>query len=41
MNLPTLTVCDDGWDGGRERFIEDAEADRLLDREARKPWNLI
>lgn len=29
------------WDGERERFIEDAEADRLLDREARKPWNLI
>jgi hypothetical protein len=29
------------WDGRQERFIDDAEADRLLTREARKPWNLV
>jgi predicted dehydrogenase len=29
------------WDGQRERFLDDPEADRLLEREARKPWNLI
>jgi len=29
------------WDGQRERFIDDAEADRLLARQARKPWDLI
>lgn len=29
------------WDGQRERFIDDAEADRLRAREARKPWDWI
>jgi predicted dehydrogenase len=29
------------WDGRQERFVDDAEADRLLTREARKPWNLL
>ena len=29
------------WDGQRERFIDDPEADRLLTRQPRKPWNLI
>ncbi|MCZ2075392.1 MAG: Gfo/Idh/MocA family oxidoreductase [Bryobacteraceae bacterium] len=29
------------WDAGRESFVQDAEADRLLGRTARKPWDLI
>lgn len=29
------------WDAAKERFINDAEADRLLFREPRKPWDLI
>ncbi|MBI4873040.1 MAG: Gfo/Idh/MocA family oxidoreductase [Acidobacteria bacterium] len=29
------------WDAGREVFPSDAEASKLLAREARKPWNLI
>ena len=26
------------WDGQREKFIDDAEADKLLTKEYRKPW---
>jgi len=29
------------WDAAREEFAGDAEASKLLGREARKPWNLI
>jgi len=29
------------WDAAREEFVGDAEASKLLGREARKPWNLI
>ncbi len=29
------------WDGRQERFIDDPEADRLLARRARRPWDLI
>lgn len=29
------------WDGQREQCIDDPEADRLLTRQPRKPWNLI
>jgi len=28
------------WDPGREQFIDDSEADRLLSRAMRKPWRL-
>ena len=39
-NIACQTGRKPGWDGQQERFIDDAEADRLLVREARKPWNL-
>jgi len=29
------------WDAAKEQIVDDAEATRLLRREARKPWNLI
>ncbi|HKS37583.1 MAG TPA: hypothetical protein VJW76_10365, partial [Verrucomicrobiae bacterium] len=29
------------WDAAKEQIVDDAEATRLLSREARKPWNLI
>ena len=29
------------WDAAREDFVGDPEASKLLDRVARKPWNLI
>lgn len=29
------------WDGQREQCIDDPEADRLLTRQPREPWNLI
>ena len=29
------------WDGKREKFIDDKEADKLLHREYRKKWNLV
>ena len=29
------------WDAEREDFVSDAEASRLLSRQARKPWDLI
>ncbi|NUO83831.1 gfo/Idh/MocA family oxidoreductase, partial [candidate division KSB1 bacterium] len=28
------------WDGARERFVNDAEADRMLSRPMRSPWHL-
>jgi hypothetical protein len=28
------------WDPDREQFIDDATANRLLDRELRAPWTL-
>jgi len=29
------------WDGKQEKFIGDAEADKMLNEERRKPWNII
>jgi GFO/IDH/MocA oxidoreductase family protein len=28
------------WDGGKEHFVDDAQADTFLEREYRKPWHL-
>ena len=28
------------WDPAKEKFVDDAEADKLLDREPRAPWRL-
>jgi predicted dehydrogenase len=48
----SLTVCHLGiiakklgrglkWDPSAERFVNDAEADRMLSRATRSPWNLV
>jgi hypothetical protein len=29
------------WDAQRERFIGDEDANRLLTKEYRKPWNVV
>ncbi len=39
-NIACLTGRKLTWDPAKERFVGDAEADKLLSREMRKPWHL-